>query len=82
MGKIKALILTSDSLRHKYFSDVMSNFFDIKGVIVESKKNYYIKVKKESIKVQEHFNQITEFNRYLLKRIDTNDLDYFLEHYA
>ena len=65
MKKIKALILTSDSLRHKYFSDVMSNFFDIKGVIVESKKNYYIEAKKESIKVQEHFNQITEYeNKY------------------
>ena len=38
---------------------------------------------KYGITMQRGVNNTTkEFNRYLLKRIDTNDLDYFLEQYA
>lgn len=53
----KAIILTSDSLRHNYFIKNCENVFDVQAVIVQKKKNYYTEAKKKA-SVQNHFNLI------------------------
>lgn len=43
---MKAVIITSNGLRHKYFAQKISEEFEVVGVISEPKKNYYNKVKR------------------------------------
>lgn len=57
-SKKTAVILTSDSLRHKYFAACASQLFDVKFVITEKKKNYYVEQKLESGLVAKHFGEI------------------------
>lgn len=52
---MRALILTSDSLRHKYFANKIAEKFELKGIISEKKSNYYIDSKAKSLLVRNHF---------------------------
>ena len=55
---MKALILTSNSLRHRYFTQVVARCFDTPFVLVEEKKNYYVQQRDQSPVVCAHFECI------------------------
>ncbi|MCP4914357.1 MAG: hypothetical protein GY909_14685 [Oligoflexia bacterium] len=65
--KLKALLLTSNSLRHKFFIQECSRTFDVVGVISERKKNYYVKSKQESELVREHFKKLSLYEEKFFK---------------
>ncbi len=54
---MKALVLTSTNLRHRFFAQQVSRYFDVAAVICEEKKDYYVKQREESAVVQEHFEK-------------------------
>ena len=56
---MRALVLTSNSLRHQYFANVISEKFNLKGVISEKKSKYYSKPKSESALVRRHFEMLS-----------------------
>ncbi len=56
---MKALVLTSNGLRHRYFAQAVGRHFDAPFVIAEEKKNYYIEQREQSKLVQEHFSKIS-----------------------
>ena len=57
---MKALVLTSNGLRHQYFASTMSRHFDVVGVVSEPKRNYYTKQKEESAVIRKHFDSLAE----------------------
>src|SRR5262249_39332729 len=61
--QMKALVLTSTSLRHRYFACKMAERF--RGVIVlsEEKKDYYVQRREESPAVRDHFKAIASAER-------------------
>jgi folate-dependent phosphoribosylglycinamide formyltransferase PurN len=61
---MRALILTSNSLRHKYFANKIAEKFNLKGIISEKKSNYYIEAKEKSLFVKNHFALLTESEEY------------------
>lgn len=56
---MRALVLTSNSLRHRYFSNIISEKFDLTGIISEKKSKYYSKPKSESALVRQHFHMLS-----------------------
>jgi methionyl-tRNA formyltransferase len=56
---VKALVLTSNELRHKYFLKVISDNFDLVGTAYEDKGEYYQKQVAESSVVEEHFKRLS-----------------------
>lgn len=65
-----ALILTSNSLRHKYYAMELSKKFDVKGIISEPKVGYYQKVKEESEVVREHFKNLSKYESQFFKEAE------------
>jgi folate-dependent phosphoribosylglycinamide formyltransferase PurN len=61
--QMKALVLTSTSLRHRYFASKMAERF--RGVVVlsEEKKDYYVQRREESPAVRDHFKAIASAER-------------------
>lgn len=57
-GIMKALVLTSTSLRHCYFAKTIAQKFNVPLVLTESKKNYYTNQREESEEVRQHFKNI------------------------
>ncbi|MCP9830080.1 hypothetical protein KBZ14_04405 [Synechococcus sp. HJ21-Hayes] len=55
---MKALILTSNSLRHAYFARAVARCFDAPTTLVEEKKNYYAQQRDQSAVVCAHFESI------------------------
>ena len=55
---MKALVLTSTSLRHCYFAKIVARHFDVAVVLTEAKKNYYSAQREESEEVRQHFKNI------------------------
>lgn len=55
---MKALILTSNSLRHKYFARAVARCYDAPTALVEEKKNYYEQQRDQSPVVRAHFDSI------------------------
>jgi len=55
---MKALVLTSDSLRHRYFAQAIARLFEVPYVLSEAKKNYYVPQREQSLLVREHFDNI------------------------
>lgn len=55
---MKALILTSNSLRHRYFARTVAGYFDAPIALVEEKKNYYAQQRDQSPVVRAHFERI------------------------
>ena len=57
---MRAIVLTSTGLRHKYFANEMAKHFDIVAVFAEAKKNYYTAQRVESDSVQLHFEKLSK----------------------
>lgn len=57
---MKALILTSDRPRHRYFGAAIAARFDAPVVLSERKRNYYVEQQQQSAQVQAHFARIAE----------------------
>lgn len=55
---MKALILTSNSLRHRYFARAVARCFDAPAALVEEKRNYYAQQRDQSPVVRAHFESI------------------------
>lgn len=55
---MKALILTSNGLRHKYFARTVARYFDAPVILVEEKRNYYTQQRDQSSVVRAHFENI------------------------
>ena len=55
---MKALILTSTSLRHCYFIKTIAQKFDVIAALTEMKKNYYSLQRQECEVVRQHFVKI------------------------
>ena len=55
---MKALILTSNSLRHRYFASAVARCFNAPTVLMEEKKNYYLQERDQSPVVRTHFEKI------------------------
>ena len=64
---MKALILTSDRPRHRYFAAAVAGRFDVPVVLSERKRNYYVQ-QQQSAQVQQHFDRIarTELDWFVL----------------
>ena len=60
MSKLKALILTSRGLRHRYFAKKVAEMFDVSAVITEAKRNYYTKQSENSSAIRSHFKAIAD----------------------
>jgi methionyl-tRNA formyltransferase len=77
---LKAIVLTSNKVRHKYYVQQISKYFNVVGVISEPKIKYYNKVFDQSAKVREHFKKLEEYEvKYLNnltfpKKIDVLEL--------
>ena len=65
-----ALILTSNSARHLYFANIISNQFDMAGIISEPKSDYFLKQREESGLVREHFTQLELHEKKYLGEYD------------
>lgn len=55
---MKALVLTSNNLRHRYFANTIARAFDTPVMLAEAKKNYYSVQREESVLVRKHFDAI------------------------
>jgi folate-dependent phosphoribosylglycinamide formyltransferase PurN len=60
---MKALVLTSNSLRHRYFAQSVARSFDVPVALVEAKKNYYAFQQQKSIVIRTHFDDIRATER-------------------
>lgn len=56
---MKALILTSNSLRHRYFARAVARCLDAPTALFEDKKNYYVQQRYQSLLVRAHFASIS-----------------------
>jgi folate-dependent phosphoribosylglycinamide formyltransferase PurN len=78
----KVVILTSDSLRHKYFIKKISEYFDVIDIFSQKKKNYYTK---RTPFIQEHFDKLSktekiffedDYDNFSIKKVENiNDMD-------
>jgi folate-dependent phosphoribosylglycinamide formyltransferase PurN len=57
---MRALVLTSTSLRHRYFAQAIGRAFDAPVALAEAKKNYYVAQRSDSPFVARHFETIAE----------------------
>lgn len=55
---MRAIVLTSDSLRHSYFAETVASHFDLVGVIKECKGNYYNSEQDASVLIRAHFEAL------------------------
>jgi methionyl-tRNA formyltransferase len=62
----RALILTSNSLRHIYFANKMAKAFDVKGLILEPKSDYFESQQEESALVRTHFATLAQYEKKYL----------------
>ena len=58
-GNVKAIVLTSTNLRHRYFAKTIASHFEVVGVFTEAKRNYYTSQREESTAVQTHFSHLS-----------------------
>ena len=63
---LKALILTSNSVRHEYFANIIASNFKVVGIISEPKSNYFTKQINESLLVKKHFEDLAKYERAYL----------------
>lgn len=67
---IRAAVLTSTNLRHRYFHRVIEENFNCRLVFAQSKANYYQEQREESELIRQHFSDLAvseseEFTPYL-----------------
>ena len=53
--KLKALVLTSTSLRHQFFTQQIATRFEIAAIVCEQKRNYYVQQRESSEAIRTHF---------------------------
>lgn len=63
---MKAIVLTSNSLRHKYFIKKLSENFDVLDIYVQKKRNYYNEAKRSEF-VKKHFNMLEKTEKDFFK---------------
>ena len=63
---MKALVLTSNKIRHKYYVQKIAENLEIVGVISEPKVRYYNELKENSSLVKEHFNKLSQYEKKYL----------------
>lgn len=73
--KIKAIVLTSNSLRHKYLLKTINDNFELLGAVYEDKGEYYNKQKLESSLVKEHFNKLSRTEKFFFEN-EVEDLNF------
>jgi folate-dependent phosphoribosylglycinamide formyltransferase PurN len=73
---MKALVLTSDSLRHLYFAKKINDTFSETVFLVEEKKNYYQNQKNNSLLINKHFEKI-KLNEKKWFKVNNNICTYF-----
>jgi|APSaa5957512535_1039671.scaffolds.fasta_scaffold122418_1 methionyl-tRNA formyltransferase len=71
---MRALVLTSNSLRHKYFLKMVDDNFNLVGVVSENKGKYYSEQEKNSALIQKHFERLRETERLFFSK-DLCDFD-------
>lgn len=65
LKKHKALVLTSNSSRHIYFASIMSEKFDLMGIVSEPKWDYFETQSHSSQSVSAHLNALKSYeNKY------------------
>ncbi len=75
---MRALILTSNSLRHRYFARAVARYFDAPTALVEKKKNYYAQQRDQSPIVRAHFESIeTAEKRWFADAADATSPEMF-----
>jgi methionyl-tRNA formyltransferase len=57
---MRAAVLTSTSLRHRFFAQTIASAFDLPVVLCQAKKNYYDDTRRDSLLVQKHFVCLAE----------------------
>jgi methionyl-tRNA formyltransferase len=76
---MRVIVLTSDGLRHKYFLKVISENFDLVGIVYEDEGEYYKKQIKESSIIEEHFKRLSltekEFFQDEVDNSSLNDIE-------
>lgn len=60
LAKMKALVLTSDGLRHAYFSEVVGRAFETPFAVIQKKKDYYTNQESLSTSVASHLERLRE----------------------
>jgi folate-dependent phosphoribosylglycinamide formyltransferase PurN len=76
---MKALVLTSTSLRHCHFSKTIAQYFDVTVALTEAKKNYYYAQYEESETVRQHFKYIKASEQKWFAGADQGNLPEMLE---
>jgi folate-dependent phosphoribosylglycinamide formyltransferase PurN len=71
---MKALILTSTSLRHLYFAKTIAKHFQTSVALTELKKNYYLKCREEHAEIRQHFKDIAASEKEWFVRANINDI--------
>jgi len=71
---MRALVLTSNKLRHKFFIQTIKHNFDLVGAIYEDKGSYYKEQQKDSTIVSNHFKQLEQTEKDFFGDLD--NLDY------
>lgn len=60
---MRAIVLTSDGLRHTYFAETVASHFDLLGMIKERKGNYYTTEQDASVLIKAHFEALRNVER-------------------
>lgn len=63
---MRALVLTSNKKRHKYYVQKIAENLEVVGVISEPKVRYYNELKENSLIVKEHFNKLSQYEEKYL----------------
>ncbi|MDB4794819.1 formyltransferase family protein [bacterium] len=72
---MKAIVLTSNSLRHRYFASAAALEFDVVGVVSEPKKGYYEKQLSQSMLIREHFKKLRSTEEAFFNGADFPDTE-------
>ena len=67
---MRVLVLTSNSLRHQYFTKVISENFELCGVIKQPKSKYYKKSIYNSEEVKKHFVNLSKMEKSFFAQKD------------
>ncbi len=71
---MKAIILTGNSFRHRYFVSEMVKYFDVAMVLTEEKKNYYSNEREKSPLIREHFCNLSKYEKIFFEQDISNDI--------
>lgn len=61
----RAIVLTSSALRHSYFVKIAASRFDVRGTLLEEKRNYYVAQRATSPLIVAHFSDLRDSEQRL-----------------